>query len=129
MKTRAQGISDGLTNAREAKQTALLRSAEIQSRLAQLDQDIRQIQTLAAREAEQERSRILESARQEAQKILDMASREIERLKKSARLELKAYVAELAVQLAEERLRTSLGPEADKRIIEKFIKSLDSQPN
>ena len=129
LKARAKGIEDGLVNAQEAKRTALLKSTEIQSRLAQLDKEIQQIKELAARDAEQERARILESARQEAQKILELASREIEGLKKSARLELKAYVAELAVKLAEERLRTSIGQEEDRRIIEKVIKSLDSLPN
>ena len=129
LNARAKGIEDGLANAQEAKRTALLKSAEIQSRLAQLDREIQQLKDLAAQEAEQERARILESARQEAQKILELASREIEGLKKSARLELKAYVAELAVKLAEERLRTSVGQEEDRRIIEKVIKSLDALPN
>ena len=129
LKTRAKGIEDGLASAQEAKRIALLKSAEIQARLVQLDEEIQQIKALASQEAEKERGRILENARLEAQKILDLASHEIEGLKKSARLELKAFVAELAVKLAEERLRTSEGPDEDKRIIEKFIKSLDSRPN
>ena len=129
LNTRAKGIEEGLANAQEAKRTALLKLTEIQARLAQLDREIQQVKELAAHEADQERARILESARQEAQKILELASREIEGLKKSARLELKAYVAELAVKLAEERLRTSIGQEEDSRIIEKVIKSLDSLPN
>ena len=129
LRTRAKGIEDGLSNAREAKRIALQKSDEIQARLAQLDEEIRQFKTLANQEAEKELTRIMENARQEAQKILDLASREIEGMKKSARLELKAFVAELAVKLAEERLRTSMGPEEDKRIIEMFIKSLESRPN
>ncbi len=53
----------------------------------------------------------------EAQKILEMAHREIEGLKKSARLELKAHVADLAVKLAEERLQKSVGSEENKRLV------------
>ncbi len=129
LSTRARGIEEGLANARAARQAALQESSKIKSRLDRLDKDIRAIKEQAAQEAEEERGRILESARQEAQKILDIASREIEGLKKSARLELKAYVAELAVKLAEERLKTVIGTGEDRKIIEKYINSLDSRPN
>ena len=46
-----------------------------------------------------------------------MAHREIEGLKKSARLELKAHVADLAVKLAEDRLQKSVGSEENKRLV------------
>jgi F-type H+-transporting ATPase subunit b len=129
LRARVKGIEEGLANAREAKQDALSKTAEIQSRLARLDEEIREIRAQAGRDSAEERARLLESARLEAQKILDLASREIEGLKKSARLELKTYVAELAVKLAEERLRTSVGADEDRKIIQKFIDSLDSRPS
>jgi F0F1-type ATP synthase membrane subunit b/b' len=94
-----------------------------------MDEEIREIRAQADRDSAEERARLLESARLEAQKILDLASREIEGLKKAARLELKAYVAELAVKLADERLRTSVGTDEDRKIIQKFINSLDSLPS
>ncbi|MGH9428648.1 MAG: hypothetical protein ACRD2L_20350, partial [Terriglobia bacterium] len=81
------------------------------------------------KEAEEEKVRILESANMEAQKILEVAHREIEGLKKSARLELKAHVAELAVKLAEERLQKSVGPEENKRLVMRFLDSLETAKN
>ena len=58
-----------------------------------------------------------------------MARREIEGLKKSARLELKGHVAELAVKLAEERLRVSLTPEENKKMIQQFLQTLGATQN
>jgi F-type H+-transporting ATPase subunit b len=129
LRARARGIEEGLATARETKQAALSKAAEIQSLLARMDEEIREIRAQADRDSAEERARLLESARLEAQKILDLASREIEGLKKAARLELKAYVAELAVKLADERLRTSVGTDEDRKIIQKFINSLDSLPS
>jgi F-type H+-transporting ATPase subunit b len=100
---RSRSIEEGLASGRLARESALKQMSEIDSRLARLDEEVRALRAQAVKEAEDEKARILESARIEAQKILEVANREIEGLKKSARLELKAHIAELAVKLAEER--------------------------
>ena len=81
------------------------------------------------REANEERARIIEGAKTEASKILELAQREIEGLKKLAHLELKGHVAELAVKLAEERLKKVVGTEENKKIIHQFIESLHAGKN
>jgi F-type H+-transporting ATPase subunit b len=103
--------------------------SEIENRMARLDDEVRALRAQAVKEAEEERTRILESAKIEAQKILEMAQREIEGLKKSARLELKAHVADLAVKLAEERLQKSVGSEENKRLVLRFLDSLETARN
>ena len=123
--SRARAIEEGLANARQAKELAFTRLSEIETRLARLDQEIMHLKEQALREAEEERARILESAKLEAQKILDLARREIDGLQKSARLELKAHLARLAVKLAEERLQRSVGPEENKKIIQQFLQTLN----
>ncbi len=129
LETRARSIEDGLASGRIARESALNQLSEIESRLARLDEEIRSLKAQATKEAEEERTRIVESAKAEAQKILEMAHREIEGLKKSARLELKAHVAELAVKLAEERLQKSVGAEENKRLVLQFLDSLDATKN
>ncbi len=44
-------------------------------------------------------------------------------------MELKGYVAELAVRLAEERLKAVVGPEDHNKIVEQLLPSLDSGGN
>jgi len=129
LETRSRSIEEGLASGRLARESALKRMSEIENRMARLDDEVRALRAQAAREAEEERARILESAKVEAQKILEVAHREIEGLKQSARLELKAHVADLAVKLAEERLQKSVGSEENKRLVVRFIDSLETAKN
>jgi len=101
----------------------------IEERIAHLGDEIQQLKTAAMKEAEDERARILEAAKQEAEKILEVAYREIEGIKKSARQEVKAHIADLAVRLAEDRLKQSLDPEKNRKLVLQFIDSLKATKN
>ena len=127
--SRSKAIEEGLASGRKAKEEALKKLSEIEARLAHLDEEIKSLKDRALTEAEDEKANILASARAEADKILDMAKREIEGLKKSARLELKGHVAELAVKLAEERLKDSLTPEQNRKMVQQFLQTLDVPKN
>jgi ATP synthase F0 subunit b len=129
LETRSRSIEEGLASGRLARESALKQMSEIENRMARLDDEVRALRSQAVKEAEEERARILESAKIEAQKILEMAQREIEGLKKSARLELKAHVAGLAVKLAEERLQKSVGSEENRRLVLRFLDSLETAKN
>ena len=127
--SRTRSIEEGLRNASEAKEVALRKIREIESRMARLDQEIQALKAEALREADEERARIIETAKTEAHKNLELARREIEGLKKMAHLELKGHVAELAVALAEERLKKMVGPEENKKIVHEFIDTLQPTKN
>jgi F-type H+-transporting ATPase subunit b len=129
LETRSRLIEEGLASGRLARESALKQMSEIENRMARLDDEVLALRAQAVKEAEEERARILEAAKIEAQKILEVAHREIEGLKKSARLELKAHVADLAVKLAEERLQKSVGSEENKRLVVRFIDSLETAKN
>src|SRR5262245_19139972 len=129
LETRERAIHEGLANGRLARESALKQMSEIESRLSRLDADVRALREKAIEEAEEERARILEDAKIEAQKILELAQREVEGLKKSARLELKAHVADLVVQLAKQRLQKAVGPDENKRLVLKFLDSLETTKN
>jgi F-type H+-transporting ATPase subunit b len=129
LESRTRSIQEGLANGRLAKEMAAKQLSEIESRLAHVDEEIRALKTQAFSEAEEERSRILESAKVEARKILELAQREIDGIKKSARLELKSHIAELAVRLAEEQLQKSVGSEENRRLVLQFLDSLEVAKN
>lgn len=129
LETRSRSIEEGLASGRLARESALKQMNEIEDRMSRLDEEVRALRAQAVKEAEEEKARILESAKLEAQKILEVAYREIDGLKKSARLELKAHVAELAVKLAEEQLQKSVGPNENKRLVLRFLDSLEGAKN
>ena len=124
LQTRAQGIEEGLASGRRAQEEAAAKMSSIEARLARLDEEIDGLKQQATRESEEERRRIIDSSHAEAEKIVAAARREIKGLQRSARMELKAHVARLAVDLAEERLRRDLEPSQDQRIISRFVRSL-----
>lgn len=124
LQARARGIEEGLASGKRAQEEAAGKMSAIEARLASLDEEIDGLRQQAARESEEERRRIIDSSRAEAEKVVAMAKREIEGLQRSARLELKAHVAGLAVDLAEERLRRDLEPSQNQRIISRFVRSL-----
>lgn len=124
LQTRARGIEEGLASGKRAQQEAEAKMSAIETQLARMDEEIDGLKRQAARESEQERQRIIDSSQAEAERIVAMARREIEGMQRSARVKLKAEVARLAVNLAEERLQRDLEPSQDQRIISRFVHSL-----
>ena len=124
LQTRARGIEEGLANGKRAQEEAGAKMSAIEARLARLDEEIDGLRQQAARESEEDRSRIVDNSNAEAEKVVAVARREIEGLQRTARMELKAHVARLAVDLAEERLQKDLEPSQNQRIISRFVRSL-----
>ena len=124
LQTRARGIEEGLASGRRAQEEAEQKMSAIQERLARLDGEIDGLKQQAARESEEERRRIIDSSHAEAERIVAVARREIEGMQRSAQVELKAHVARLAVDLAEERLQEDLEPSQNQRIVSRFVRSL-----
>ena len=124
LQTRARGIEEGLASGKRAQEEAEAKMSAIEAQLACLDEEIDGLKQQAARESEKERQRIIDSSQAEAERVVAMARREIEGLQRSAQMELKAHVARLAVDLAEERLRRDLEPSQNQRIISRFVRSL-----
>ena len=124
LQTRARGIEEGLASGKRAQEEAEAKMSAIEAQLARLDEDIDGLKQQAARESEEERQRIIDSSQAEAERIVAMARREIEGLQRSAQVELKAHVARLAVDLAEERLKKDLEPSQNQRLVSRFVRSL-----
>ena len=83
------------------------RSAEMDARLNALGADIEKFRTQSAAEMQQEGDRISRETAAQIKKIEQQAAVELESVGKTARRQLKEYAAELAMGLAEERLRTT----------------------
>lgn len=124
LQARARGIEEGLASGKRAQEEAKEKMSAIEAQLARLDEDIDGLRQQAARESEEERRRIVDSSHAEAERIVAVARREIEGLQRTARVELKAHVARLAVDLAEERLKKDLEPSQNQRLVSRFVRSL-----
>lgn len=121
-RARTQAIRQQIEEARVASQEANRRLSDIEGRLARLDSEIHAMRTEAEREAASEEQRMHASAEADRRKILVNAEQEIAAAAKLARRELKAFAAELAVNLAERRLH--IDPQTDQALVNEFVRQL-----
>jgi len=91
--------------ARERRAKADQMAADIQARLTQLEDDVRQIRERAQSEGERQKRELIAAAEAEAQKILAGARGEVDNRLKHARHELTEYAGQLASERAEQILR------------------------
>lgn len=99
-------LEERLAQAEKDKAEGEAQIHELEAKMAGLKTELDEILAKAGVEAEAEKQRVLESARTEAAAILAAAESEITRQKQVASQELRALVAELAVEAAAKRLET-----------------------
>jgi F-type H+-transporting ATPase subunit b len=121
---RAASIARELERARREKQDAQERLSKLEARLSNLDKEIQQIRDNAAQESLREADRIQKSADTDAEKIRQAAQQEIAGAMKAARNELRAFVAEQSVALAEGIIRREIKPDDNNRMLNKYIDDL-----
>ncbi len=120
---RAASIVKELEQAKQDKQEAQARLAELEG-LGRLDQEVADIRAEAERESAREAERVRQTASADAEKIRQTAQREIEGAMKAARGELRAFVADQSVALAEGMIRRDIRTEDNTRMVNKFIDDL-----
>jgi F-type H+-transporting ATPase subunit b len=125
--SRTTEIQKGISESQQKKMDAERRSAEMDARLNALGADIEKFRTQSAAEMQQEGDRIGRETAAQIQKIETQAAVEIESAGKTARRQLKEYAAELALGLAEERLRARLDDATESALVDDFVHDLERQ--
>ncbi len=124
MRQRSLLIVQAMEEARKASEDANRRLAEIEARLSKLDAEIGGMRAVAEKEAAAEEQRIKTAAAEDARKIVESAEQEITAAAKSARRELKAFAAELAVSLATKQIHVD--PATDQALLRNFAQQLSA---
>ncbi len=115
---RSAMIRKAMDEARKASEEANRRLGDIEGRLTRLDQEIAALRSATEEEARKEEERIRAAAEEDRQKVVQSAEQEIAAAARSARHELKAYAAELAVSLAGKKIQVK--PEEDRELVRSF---------
>lgn len=105
---RHQQIQHEATEARERRAKADQMAADIQKRLTQLEDDVRQIRERAQAEGERQKREMIAAAEAEANKIMQSARNEVDNRLKHARHELTEFAGQLASERAEQLLREKI---------------------
>jgi len=121
-RARTEMIRKGIEEARRASEEANRRLGEVEARLSRLDSEIEQMKASAEQDAAAEEERLRKAAEEDKLKIVTAAEQEIDAAAKAARRDLKAYVADLAVALAEKRIEVD--PATDRALVGNFVREL-----
>lgn len=125
-RNRAAKIVGAIEESRQAKEEADRLLEDSERRLAALDQEIAALRTGARNDAAAETERIRVATKEEEAKIERAADAEIVAAERATRMELKAMVAQLAVQRAEGLLRDQVTPERQTALLRGFVQNLGS---
>lgn len=118
--SRGAQIRKDLVDAAAMKQTATARLAEIEAKLAALPDELEQLRTRGTAELEAERARIRAAAEAERDRLVDQARREIAAQTRAARDQLRAEAANLAVDVADARLRETLTAAEQAALVDRY---------
>lgn len=129
LRSRREGIKRELIRAQAERDAAHAKLAEIEARLERLDAEAAAIHKQALTEAAAERERIAAATQTDIGKLRTQAQREIESTGKTVKHELRKFVAEQSVRLAEEVVRRELRPEDDARLIRLNVEELGRSRN
>jgi F-type H+-transporting ATPase subunit b len=121
-RNRTESIRKAMDEAKVASDDAKSRLAAIETRLSRLDSDIAVMTAKAEQDGAAEANRIRAAAEEDKQKIVEAAAQEIDVAAKSARRELAAYAADLAVNMARQRIQVDVP--ADQALVSGFATSL-----
>lgn len=123
-RTRTKELQDQLSQAERDQALGEAQIRELDAKMADLQLELDGIMVKAETDADSEKQRILDSARQEAEQILAQTRQEIEYQKRIAEQELRALVAELAVQGATERLKVRLQGATAEHVLDRSIEQI-----
>jgi F-type H+-transporting ATPase subunit b len=124
LKERTEMLRKSIDEAAAARASAAEKLLAIEARMANLSQEIAEMNRKMDAEAEEETRRIREVAKAEIGRIHAQVQFAAEQEVKSARLELRKEAAELSAQAAREIVTKTITPEDQERIVRKNIEGI-----
>lgn len=123
---RINRISDELADAEKARVEAEQALADVQLRIANLDQERQRIIAEAHQTSSSVKQQIEERARSDAQEVRTRAVADVAATRGQATADLQAELADLAAGAAEAVVRNNLDPATQQDLIEKYIADLST---
>jgi len=120
LQTRSGQIRQDLVTAADMRRAATQQLEEIQRRMAGLPAELETLRTRGAEDIAAEKARIAETAKVERERLLEQTRREIQMRLRVARRELTELAAQLAVQVAEQRIKRNITPDDQLRLLDRY---------
>lgn len=123
----SEEIQNALAESAKIKQEAAAYAASVEARLADLQNEIQKLRTDAHAEMTAESERIRRETEHHVQRIREQSVQELDLMTRAAKDDLRKYAAELAIGLAEERIRFRMNPELQDRLANGFVRELHAR--
>jgi len=124
---REKRIVDAVESAHKAQDEAQALLVQQKEILREAGQQRESMMKQAFADAEQVRANLMAQAKAEAERLLEKARDQIAREKDLAVRDLRAQVADLAIDAASRIVKSSLTPETQRQLVSEFLESLPSQ--
>ena len=121
---REKGIRGAVDGAQKAHTEAQALLAQHKELLREAGRERDDIIKAAMKDAEQLKADLATRAKAESDQMVQRARDQIEREKNQAILELRGQVADLAVQAASKIVQSSLTPDAQRKLVDDFLKTM-----
>jgi F-type H+-transporting ATPase subunit b len=127
LQTRSSQIRQDLVTAAEMRRTATAQLEQIKQQLASLPAELETLKTRGAEDIAAEEQRIAEAAKAERTRLLEQTRREIDMRLRIARRELTEHAAQLAVQVAEQRISRAITRDDQLRLLDRYSSQLSGK--
>jgi F-type H+-transporting ATPase subunit b len=125
--SRSASIQKSLDEGRKALEASQAQLQAVEEKLRRLEEEVAAFKVSATREMEAERQRLQQATAEEAARMLESARAQMDTALRGAKLDLKNYVAQKAITLAEELIRTRLDDSGRRRLVTQFVATLESK--
>ena len=126
-KKRTELIEQSLREAREAKELAQKALAEVEERLKTKDSEIENIIAAARQSGEKEKARLVEEGDKLKARILEQARTNIDYEVKRAKEAIKEEAVEIALELAEKKLKEKLSKDEQLKLLEESLAKIEGK--
>lgn len=127
LRKRTELIEKTLHEAREAKELAQKALTEVEERLKMKDREIEEILAGAKRSAQREQEELIQQGEQMREKILVQAKNNIDYEVRRAKESIQAEAVEIALELAEKKLKERMTDQRQTTLIEESLKTIESK--
>jgi F-type H+-transporting ATPase subunit b len=122
--SRGTQIRQDLVTASEMRAAAAAQLAEIEKKMQALPAELDALKARGAEDVKSEQARIAQAAATERERLIAQTHREIDTRLRMARRQLTEHAAGLAIKLAEERIKRTITPVDQLRLVDRYAAQL-----
>ena len=124
LNSRDREIRNDLVTAAEMKKTATAQLADLERKMAALPGELDLLKARGQEEIAAEETRIEQAAAAERERLIEQTRREIDLQLRIAQRELVEHASNLAVGLATDRIKKSITPDDQSRLVDRYLQQV-----